>query len=150
EIVMRILVGEVQTELIDGVDLPEVIFSQPVVACARVSGRPGKLLGNHFDHFGIVARRRSDVVPGTETGEYQYGQYNGRNNSPGKFQVVVIRIKLCSSTLAILKTVREDKHDNTDDHKSRHGNSHGNPEQRICPCTVLGSHRWIVCIEIGE
>src|SRR5687768_13314860 len=63
---------------------------------------------------------------------------------------MIVWIIFCLLTCPVLILIDEYKHDDADDGESHHGHRHRNPEKRICPFTVIGSHRQIIIVEVGK
>src|SRR5690606_20492604 len=129
--------SEVETEFVDCV-YQFVVVCTELVVFTRVAGSPCELLTNNLYYFSAFRCRACDIVPCTQTSNDKDRENNRRDDSPGKFEIMVIRVELGAFTFLILIFVHKDEHHNTDEHKRNDGYRHCNPEESVCSYTMFG------------
>ena len=78
------------TQGVVAIDHPEIGTAQFVVV-TRVTGGPVKLFGVNFNNGRFFRGIVGNLVPGFNTQDNDYGQYDGGNNGPDQLQLVVVR-----------------------------------------------------------
>ena len=70
--------------LVHRVDQLVIIGSKFIVFVAGITGGPGELLTDNFDHLSISRCGRSDIVPCAKACEDKDGKHDGRDDGSGR------------------------------------------------------------------
>src|SRR5690606_23100881 len=125
-----------------------VVFAERVVLVSGIARCPCELLPNHFNYFRILRGWGCDLIPCAKAAEDQNCKDDGRNDGPGKLQVVVVGIEFGFATFSMLVVENKKAHDHTNDSEGYNRHSHCDPEDCISPRAVLGRNGQIVIVEV--